>query len=301
MTDVSRPHSNPSRFRSPEDADKYNSAYEAILGLWPVPHEAIDADTRFGSTHINAAGAPGLPPLILIPGAQISSTVWYPNIEPLSRHFRVYALDVIDQTGRSVPTRRLKTPQDSADWLTDVLNALSIERATFAGHSQGCWQALNLAKLAPERVERMALLSPGPPFAQLRWQMFVRMLPVFLRPTRRMFYWNFQWLTTMSLDEDQPHPLIELLMIGPMTYKPDELGMGVYSVFTDDELRQIHMPTLLLIGEHERVVNPHKIIERARRVMPAVEAELIPDAGHLMPVDQAEATNARMLAFLLQR
>jgi hypothetical protein len=62
---------------------------------------------------------------------------WYPNIEPLSRHFRVYAPDVIDQMGRSVPTRKLKTPKDCSDWLTEVLDALDLERVAIIGHSEG--------------------------------------------------------------------------------------------------------------------------------------------------------------------
>ena len=37
---------------------------------------------------------------------------------------------------------------------------------------------------------------------------------------------------------------------------------------------------------------------RARRLIPHIEAALIPGGGHLFPVDQAETTNARMLAFL---
>jgi pimeloyl-ACP methyl ester carboxylesterase len=287
-----------SRFKSPEDADRFLSAYNATLALWPVPHEAITVTTSFGSTYINVAGAPHLPPLFLIPGAQMSSTVWYPNVEPLSLHFRVYALDMIDQMGLSQPTRRLKTPQDCVDWLAEVLNALSLESVTLIGHSQGCWQVLNLARSAPQRVARMVLLSPSLPFSQPRWQMFVRMLPVFIMPTRSMFYWNMQWLTTLRLDKDQPHPLIEQLMIGAMAFKPGELGTGIISTFTDDELRQISIPSLLLMGEHERVVDPHRVLERSR-LMPRLEAGIIKDAGHLMPVDRTEATNARMLEFLV--
>ena len=71
--------------------------------------------------------------------------MWYPNVGPLSRQFRVYAPDVVDQMGRSVPTRKLKTPQDCSDWLSDVLDGLHLERATIVGHSHGGWQALNLA------------------------------------------------------------------------------------------------------------------------------------------------------------
>ena len=195
-----------------------------------------------------------------------------------------------------MPTRKLKTPQDNVEWLNELLDCLNLERVPLVGHSNGCWQILNLAKSTPQRVERTVLLSPGPPFAQLRWQMMARLLPVFIRPTRGMFYWNLQWLTTVPLDKDQPNTLIEQFMIGAMSFKPEELGMGLQSIFTDD-LRQINIPTLLLTGDQERVINPGKVLKRAR-LMPNIEAEVIENAGHLMPVDQADAVNARMLRFL---
>src|SRR5262245_1846167 len=192
------------RFRTQEGADNFFAAYDATLALWPVPHEAVDVKTSFGTTHVNVAGSPDLPPLLLLHGSQISSPVWYPNVEPLSRHFRVYAPDVVDQMGRSVPTRKLKTRRDCSDWLTEVLDALNLERVTIVGHSHGGWQTLNMAIMNPQRVERMVLLSPGATFARLRWQLLIRMLPVFVRPTKGTFYWSFQWLTTMPLGDTHP-------------------------------------------------------------------------------------------------
>lgn len=70
------------RFKTPASADRFFAAYDATLALWPVPHQALEVTTRFGTTHINVAGSPDLPPLLLIHGGQISSPVWYPNIEP---------------------------------------------------------------------------------------------------------------------------------------------------------------------------------------------------------------------------
>jgi pimeloyl-ACP methyl ester carboxylesterase len=157
--------------------------------------------------------------------------VWYANIEPLSRHFRVYAPDVIDQMGRSAPTCKLRTPRDCSDWLAEVLDALHIERATLIGHSHGGWQALNMALTNPQRVARMVLLSPASAFVRLSLQLFLHMLPVLVLPTRRMFYWSFQWLTTMPLRKE--HPLVEQLWL------PTRCRAVLGHRFTDDELRQI--------------------------------------------------------------
>jgi pimeloyl-ACP methyl ester carboxylesterase len=144
----------------------------------------------------------------------------------------------------------------------------------------------------------MVLLSPAPALMRLSWQTFLHMLPVLAVPTRAMYYWSFQWMTTMPMDNKHPYPLVEQFMIGTKTFRPQELSMGMMSVFTDDELRGINVPTLLLIGEHEVIYPPDKALERALNLIPNVEAELIAGGGHLFPVDQADATNARILDFL---
>jgi pimeloyl-ACP methyl ester carboxylesterase len=285
-----------SRFKTPEAATRFLAAYDAVLALWPVPHQAYEVTTSFGATHVNMAGALELPPLILIHGAQIGSPMWYATVEPLSRYFRVYAPDVVDQMGCSVPTKKLKTPKDCSDWLTEVLDALKLNRVTVVGHSQGGYQALNLALAAPERVEKLVLLSPSGSLSRVRMQMMFAMLPVFIRPNKSNFYRAFQWMTTLPLGEE--HPLAEQFMIGAQAFKSGELSLGVVKVFSDEALRQINRPTLLLIGDHDGTCPPAADLDRARRLIPHLEAELIAGGGHLFPVDQAATTNSRLLKFL---
>lgn len=289
--------SNTARFKTPEAAQKYLSAYETTLGLWPVPHEDLEVDTRFGSTHINAAGSPNAPPMLLIHGAQTSSTVWYPNIETLSSQFRVYAPDVVDQSGKSTPTRKLLNRQDCADWLCDVLDALKIERTSLVGHSHGGWQVLNLAIMASQRVDRLILLSPAG-ITRLRWGVFLRMIPAFIVPSKRMFYRGFQWSTVKQLDIEHPEPIIDQMILGATCFKPQELSLGVVHVFGDEELRQIDKPTLLLVGDREKIFEPRLMVERARHLIPQIEADTISNAAHLLPIDQSEVVNSRMMTFL---
>ena len=286
-----------SRFRSPEAMQDFLGAYNATLALWPVPHDDVEVKTRFGTTHINAAGSPKSPPLVLIHGAQTSSTAWYPNVKALSERFRVYAPDVIDQAGKSVPNKKLVDRQECADWLTDVLDGLKIDKAALVGHSHGGWQVLNLAMMSPDRVDRLILLSPAG-IARLKAEIFLRLLPVFIIPTKRMFYSSFQWSTVKKLNVDQPEPVIDQIMQGGTSFKGNELGLGVQFVFEDSELQGIKQPALLLVGDQEKIFDPKQLLDRARRLMPKLEAELIANAGHLLPIDQAETVNARMLAFL---
>lgn len=286
-----------SRFKSPQAAQNYLVAYNATMALWPSPFEELTVETRFGTTHINAAGAPESPPLILIHGAQTSSTVWYPNIAALRRHFRVYAPDVIDQSGKSLPTRNLLTRQDCADWLSDVLSALHLKSAAFIGHSHGGWQVLNLAILKPQLVDCMVLLSPAG-LTRLRVETFLRLLPAFIIPTKRVFYRSFQWSTVRKLDAKHSDPVIDQIMAGGTSFKPQELSFGVVTRFDDGELRQIDAPALLLVGDQEKIFHSQRMIERATRLMPHVEAHLITNAAHLLSIDQADSVNSYMVAFL---
>ncbi|MEP7357908.1 MAG: alpha/beta fold hydrolase, partial [Anaerolineales bacterium] len=285
-----------SPFKTVESADRYRAAYAATLALWPVPHAALDIPTRFGTTHVNAAGESGLPPLILIHGFAASSTQWYPNIAALSGRFRVYALDVVNQMGLSVSTRPLKTRADCAGWLIEVMDGLELERAAVAGHSYGGWLSLNLALAAPERVERLVLLSPAAAIAPLAMRFLVSFLLVFIRPSRRRLYRFMQSLASTPLVEGEA--MVEQLVAAIPAFRPTQQAGPVVSKLSDQELRRLSMPVLLLVGEQDITCQPRRVIERARRLIPRVRAELIMGGGHLFTFDRPAATAARVLEFL---
>ena len=283
-------------FKTQAGAEQYQAAYDATLALWPVPHQPLDVTTDFGTTHLNLAGAADLPPLILLHGFGVSSTIWYPNVAPLSRYFHIYALDVINQMGLGVPTRRLGSRQDCAAWLSEVLQALQLEQAAIVGHSYGGWLALNLALLAPQRVTRLVLLSPAAGIGPLAWGFLISFMSAVLMPTRAMIYRFMQSMTTAPVVNGQAS--VEQLLTAIHTFRMEHIPAPIVSKFSDAELRQISQPTQLLVGEQDHTCQPRAVLERARRLMPHIEAEQIAGGGHLFPVDRAEAANARMLAFL---
>ena len=69
-------------------------------------------------------------------------------------------------------------------------------------------------------------------------------------------------------------------------------------LFTDDELRRISVPTLLLFGEHEVINSVDAVIKRAARLPPNFHIEIIPNAGHALDYDQPEIVNPRIVKFL---
>src|SRR5436190_15339750 len=144
----------PSPFRTPRGEAEYMAAYEASMQLWTVRYEAVDLRSRFGSTHVVTCGPRNAQPLVLLHCFATSLTCWAYNVEPLSQNRRVYALDMMGQPGRSIPDAPIKNRNDLAEWLTDSLDQLGIDRTDLIGYSFGGFTGLNYAMRAPDRVDK---------------------------------------------------------------------------------------------------------------------------------------------------
>jgi pimeloyl-ACP methyl ester carboxylesterase len=67
---------------------------------------------------------------------------------------------------------------------------------------------------------------------------------------------------------------------------------------TDAELAAIRVPCLMLVGENETVCSARDAVARVRAVAPSVRAELVPGAGHDLPIAQRDEVIRLVLAFL---
>lgn len=279
-------------FTTPEGREKYLAAYDAMFTLWKVPHDSIDVKTSYGSTHINASGPGDGYPLVLLHGAGLSSTAWFANIAGLSANHRVYAVDMIGDAGKSIADFLLEKPQDYAEWLREVLDGLNIESCYLLGHSFGGWVALKMALAYADRLRKIVLLAPAASFYPLGFatKLFLFLGELKIRPPARSVFKMIAPKGTV-FEETFIH-LME------MVTKYCSSAIMYPTVYTDEELKQIKPPALLLIGAGEKIYNPKKTIDRAQRLMPDVTAEIIPDVCHTMNLEQPEIINARILKFL---
>jgi pimeloyl-ACP methyl ester carboxylesterase len=282
-----------SLFKTPELEKQYMTAYENVLGLWPVAHEALDVPTRFGVTHINVSGSQDKPAMILLPGYGANSTMWFPNIAALSSQHYVYALDTIGQPGKSIPSRTLNAA-NSSDWIADVLDGLGLEKEHIVGVSLGGWLALHFALRRPERVTRIVLLDPAAAFEGVSMTFFWHsLIPIMIRPTRTGLTRYFRWMTQGYVVNQSWG---ELMVLGILNMRPQPPIRA--TVFSDEDLRQVYTPTLLLIGGRSVIYNPERALRRATRLMPHLEAELIPDASHALNAEKADLVNEHILKFV---
>jgi pimeloyl-ACP methyl ester carboxylesterase len=113
-----------------------------------------------------------------------------------------------------------------------------------------------------------------------------------VRPTRPGLVKYFRWMTRgYAVNEKWG----ELMVLGILNTRPQPPIRA--TVFSDQELRRIQAPALLVVGGRSVIYNPNRALRRATRLMPNLEAEIVPDASHALNAEKAELVNARILQF----
>jgi pimeloyl-ACP methyl ester carboxylesterase len=291
-------HTSP--FKSPEGEAAFLEAYDNAMKLWPVTYEEIEITNRFGTTHVVTSGPKDAPPLVLLHGMLGTLTMWSPNIADLSKDYRVYAIDVMGQPGKSVPNEPIRDAAGFVAWLSETFNGLDLDRLYLVGMSYGAWLAIHFTLTAPERVQKLVLLSPVACFQPLVRQFILRMLPMGLFPTRLTVNSFFGWMGINDTPGDRvAQSQLDLTYLGMKHFRfPPEAARLMPGVFSDEELRTLPVPVLLLIGEREVLYDPVKALARARRLISNFEGELVPQSSHDMCVSQHRIVDERVLAFL---
>jgi pimeloyl-ACP methyl ester carboxylesterase len=293
-----RAMSHRSAFKTPDGEAKFIAAYDDALKRWPVPYEELDIPTRFGITHVVATGPKDEPALVLLHGYMATSAMWGPNVADFSTHCRVYAIDVMGQPGKSVPDQPIKAASDYVAWLTGTLDGLNLGRVSLVGQSFGGWIALKYAVAASERIDRLVLFSPGGVLPMVK-QFSLRGMLMVLLPSRFTVNSFMRWAGISGSDAQ---PVLDLIYLGAKYFRtPKEtrrVDRDAANLLSDDELRSLHMPVLLLFGDREVICDPAAALERARRLIPDLNGELIAGCRHDMCFSKSRMVDARVLEFL---
>jgi len=286
-------------FKSEESRARYMAAYDAVLREWPVAFEALYIPTGLGPTHVIASGPPDAPPLVLLHSFAGTATAWRLNIEGLSQRYRTYAVDVIGQPGKSQAVRRIRNRREFAGWFVDLLDGLGIERTSIVGSSFGAFLALSQASLTPDRVDRLVLISPAGSFVGLSWKFTYTMLTGPLRRRIRRLLGDKRPPSLADLSPRlAPRDLAWAKLMSVTMAESPKVSIINAGVFSRSELRKIRAPTLLLIGDHERLYEPVETLALAQKRMPGLQGAIVPNADHIAAMAQPDDVNARITGFL---
>ena len=195
---------------------------------------------------------------------------------------------------------RLRSADDFATWLDELLTGLGLGNdASVMGVSYGAWALGQFALRHPERIRKAVLLAPPGLVLPVRWRWIAAALASGMSPGvhRRFLEWIFA---------DSVRAGGEALRMIDETAEEARLFAECFvrstppipSVLRDEEWSRYQVPTLYLVGEHEKLYSPEAASARLARVAPQVKAELLPGAGHDLTLVRADLVHRKALAFL---
>ncbi|MCX7121752.1 MAG: alpha/beta hydrolase [Gammaproteobacteria bacterium] len=279
-------------YKSDKAREKALASYENILSEWPVSYENRLIMTSFGETNIMITGIPNAKPLLLLHGGGGNSTMWMSIIAELSMHFRVYAIDIIGEAGKSAGTRPTYTSDGHACWLKEVCDALSISNAALCGASLGGTIAHQFALRFPQYVSELILLAP-PSLYKMNPGFLFRAILATIWPST---FFVKKFLYYMSSRAPQfPEPHIQTFCIQVQSYKPN---MNKIPVITDGDLAKFPNKTLVIFGQDEVLYNPKIVASRIHNIAPFITVAMIPGAKHMTSIDQPDLVNEKIIQFL---
>jgi pimeloyl-ACP methyl ester carboxylesterase len=231
-------------------------------------------------------------PLVLLPGLMCDQTVWQGQIDALS--------DIAECT--CMDWGHL----DSLLAMAEQVLRLAPPRFSLAGHSMGGRVAFQVVRLAPERVTRVALFNTGadprPAGAAGEEEERKRRALLQMAKEQGMRTMALQWLPGMMKPGGMANTeLVETIvsMIARQTPKIYEEQMMALLNRPDARpgLAKIACPTLLLSGDGDGWSPPSRHEEMAKAI-PNSHLVIIPDAGHMAPMEQPAAVAAAMREWL---
>jgi pimeloyl-ACP methyl ester carboxylesterase len=230
--------------------------------------------------------------LLLLPGLICDQTVWQQQIDALS--------DV------AVCTCADYGSLDSIPAMAEAVLRLAPERFSIAGHSMGGRVALEVYRLAPHRVERIALLNTGslarPTGEAGEEEARKRGQLVTLAHSKGMHAMLRQWLPPMIDSRRINDAALVNAIIEMMSRKtPDIFAAQVQALLARPEagavLDQIRCPALLLTGREDGWSTPEQHRTMAAKIAGS-QIAIVPDCGHMSMLERPTEVSAALRAWL---
>lgn len=259
-------------FKSEKGKNEIFKYYELLLTKGSLKHEELVVNTSYGETFIIAMGNENLPPLILLHGSGMNSAMWRQEMELYSENYRVYAVDMPGDPGKSDENQLPFEGDDFSNWLNDVFNALSIEKASIVGISLGAWLGTKFAIKYPDKVDRLVLLCPAG-----------------IGPQKKSFIFKFIFYSLFGekgidklyykINGDKDIPKI-MLNYQKLIAKHFNFRKVTIPIFSDEELIKLTMPVALYVGGKDVMLHSEKTANRLKSLLNHAKINFIPEEGH---------------------
>ncbi|KPF57252.1 hypothetical protein D621_08620 [beta proteobacterium AAP51] len=235
---------------------------------------------------------PSLPCLVLVPGLACDAAVWQPVWPQLAAHSRPW-----------VPPAGLQAR--IGEMAQALLDAAPAAQFALAGHSLGGRIALEVVRRAPHRVLRLALLDTGghplPEGAAGQAEAQQRQALVALAQRQGMRAMARQWAPPMLHPAHLALPVFEDVLAMVARQTPERFQAQQQALLARPDawslLPGIQQHTLVLCGEQDTWAPPERHRQMAAQ-LPHSHLVLVPDCGHMSPMEQPQAVAAALVQWL---
>jgi pimeloyl-ACP methyl ester carboxylesterase len=255
------------------------------------------ADVRGVRTHYHDAGTGD--PVIMLHGSGPGVSAWANwrlSLPTLAQRFRVLAPDVVGFGHTERPDDVRYSLRTWTDHVWDFADTLGVERFSIVGNSLGGRIALAMAGERPERVARMVLMgSPGVGMTPTEGLAALRSYEPSLDTMRALLTGYFA-VDPSLITEDLVRIRYEASAAPgaheayhAMFHDPRHAGgdLGI----TEEQVRAITTPTLLVHGREDRVV-PVGVSQTMVGLLPDADLHVFARCGHWTQIERAAEFNA---------
>ena len=227
--------------------------------------------------------------LVLVPGLGSDASVWRRTITVLGDEVHCIVGDTLSDDTLCGMARRIlgQAPQSFA----------------LAGVSMGGMVALELIRIAPERVTQLALFDTNARPDTLRQKAYRRLANLVVGMTgdfRRTAERSLGALVHPSTLKDIRGELLEMsVLVGPRTYVRQNRAVTARRDLRE-VLPDITVPTAVIVGRDDRIT-PVELAREIHGLTPGSTLHVIPDCGHLPPIEKPEVCAAVLKQLLAQR
>ena len=261
-------------------------------------------------THFLVAGQG--PPVVLVHGLGSSAATWQRTIEPLAERHTVYALDMPGHGDSEKPEVQYSLEAGIA-YLDAFLDALNVPRTALVGNSMGGLLSLGMALEHPERVARLALVDAAGLGRELTLLLRLASLPVVGELMRRGSAFGYARALMREASSEGRMTWSVLVdafrgaRIAPEASRAElnalRNGVNFRGVRPDyillDRLPELQPPLLIVWGAKDKVLPVAHAYAAAER-HPAAQMVVLDRCGHWPQLEQAEAFNRVLEAYLAE-
>ena len=230
------------------------------------------------------------PALLLSHGYSATSQMWRGQIDAFSRHYKLITWDMRGHGQSDYPQDQAAYSEDATvDDMAAVLDAVGARDAVIGGLSLGGYMSLAFRLRHPERVRALLIIDTGPGFkndeARAAWNKHAATFALEFEKN------GLESLKARSSEMAESSHRDASGLIKAAKGMLTQRDPGVIN-----SLPTIDLPSLVLVGQEDKPFLAAADYMAAK--IPGATKVVIPNAGHAVNIDQPEAFNAAVLAFL---